>query len=237
MKTLLVLAGGFGTRLRSLVSDVPKPLAPVLGRPFIEYLIKNWINQGVSEFVFLLHYEAHKIQTILNLMSRNREFSMATFKVLIENKPLGTGGAVMNAIDLLNLKESFLVANADTWLGSGIKEIANLEPCSIGAVWSSNTERYGLIEFNQNKVSAFREKSKSSGEGYINSGLYHLKPEAFNDFVIGSNFSLEEKIFPSLVTMQKLAACQMETDFIDIGIPEEYLRFCNWMHGGKVNAL
>ena len=151
MKTLLVLAGGFGTRLRSLVSDVPKPLAPVLGRPFIEYLTKNWINQGVSEFVFLLHYEAHKIQTILNLMSRNREFSMATFKVLIENKPLGTGGAVMNAIDLLNLKESFLVANADTWLGSGIKEIANLEPCSIGAVWSSNTERYGLIEFNQNK--------------------------------------------------------------------------------------
>ena len=90
MKPLLILAGGFGTRLRSLVSDVPKPLAPVAGRPFIVHLIEHWVAQGVKDLVFLLHYEAEQIEDMLDNLSRLPEFSEIQFKVVVEELPLGT---------------------------------------------------------------------------------------------------------------------------------------------------
>ena len=84
MKPFLVLAGGFGTRLRSLVSDVPKPLAPVEGKPFIVHLIQHWASQGINDFIFLLHYEAEKIEDMLNELSKRDEFSEIRFRVVVE---------------------------------------------------------------------------------------------------------------------------------------------------------
>ena len=114
MKKLFVLAGGFGTRLRALVSDVPKPLAPVAGRPFLMHLIDNWVAQGVKEFVFLLHYESAQIRQLLTNISDYPEFSDIKFTWIVEDIPLGTGGSILNAIKKLEIKESFLIANADT---------------------------------------------------------------------------------------------------------------------------
>ena len=125
MKPLMVLAGGFGTRLRSVVSDVPKSLAPVAGRPFIVYLIDHWVKQGVVDFIFLLHYEAEKIESVLGELSCRDEFSEVSFRVVIESAPLGTGGAILNAVEQFGVREGFLVANADTWLGSGVKQLAS----------------------------------------------------------------------------------------------------------------
>ena len=119
MKKLFVLAGGFGTRLRSVVSDVPKPLAPVAGKPFLMYLVDNWVVQGVREFVFLLHYESAQIQRLLLTISDYPEYSDIKFTSIVEETPLGTGGAILNAIYKLGIKESILIANADTWLKSG----------------------------------------------------------------------------------------------------------------------
>ena len=91
MKPLIVLAGGFGTRLRALVTDVPKPRAPVAGKPFIVHLIEHWIAQDVKEFIFLLHFEAHLIEaTLLELLSDER-FGHIKIDVIVETKPLGTG--------------------------------------------------------------------------------------------------------------------------------------------------
>ena len=237
MKTLFVLAGGFGTRLRSLVADVPKPLAPVHDRPFIAHLITHWAKQGVTDFVFLLHYEAHQIELVLQQLADDPKFSGVHFRTVVENKPLGTGGAVLNAIAYLEMTDSFLVVNADTWLGSGMEILSRSLPCSLAAVKVPNTQRYGSLSFKGAKINRFEEKANSSGAGYVNSGLYHLLPEIFDGFEAGAKFSLEEDVFPELVSREKLGFVKLETSFIDIGIPKDYLKFCNWIKLGRSYEL
>ena len=85
MKPLLVLAGGFGTRLRSIVNEVPKPLAPVNGSPFLKYLIKNWLRQGVREFIFLLHFEAEKIELMISEMQNSGELEDSKIHLIVEH--------------------------------------------------------------------------------------------------------------------------------------------------------
>ena len=237
MKPFLVLAGGFGTRLRSLVSDVPKPLAPVAGQPFLVHLIRHWVVQGVNDFIFLLHYESQKIESMLGELSCRNEFSGVTFRVVVENTPLGTGGAILNAIDILSINDGFLVANADTWLGSGVEELAAMKSPALAAVEVSNSQRYGTLKFEGDKISVFKEKLDSIGHGHINSGLYHLLPEIFSEFAVGSSFSIETDVFPSLVSSRKLEVVKLDVSFIDIGIPEDYLKFCKWVELGKKNEL
>ena len=228
MKTFLVLAGGFGTRLRSIVSDVPKPLAPVAGKPFIVHLIHHWVAQGVNDFIFLLHYEAGQIEGVLNELSRHEEFKRIRFRVLVERAPLGTGGAVLNAIKIFNINQGFMVTNADTWLGSGIKKLAGLDTTAVAAVKVANIQRYGSLKFSGGKVISFEEKSDSIGEGYVNSGLYHLLPRAFEGFAIGTRFSIETEVFPKLVASRQLDVIKLSEKFIDIGVPKDYLAFCKW---------
>ena len=237
MKPLIVLAGGFGTRLRSLISDVPKPLAPVAGHPFIFHLIKHWVAQGVREFIFLLHYEAPQIQVLLDSLSLRPEFDDVQFKAVVEEVPLGTGGAILNAIDFLGLSEGFLVANADTWLGTGIAELALEASSAIAAVNVPNGQRYGCLEVKGNKITAFDEKSFAEGRAYVNSGLYHLLPEVFDGFEIGSCFSIERDVFPRLVSTRRLGVVKLNANFIDIGIPADYLKFCKWVESGKVYEI
>jgi len=237
MKPLMVLAGGFGTRLRSIVSDVPKPLAPVAGEPFIVHLIEHWVGQGVVDFIFLLHYEAAKIESMLNELKLRSELSGVTFRVVIENTPLGTGGAILNAIDVLGITEAFLVANADTWLGSGVEKLSAMESSALAAVYVSNSQRYGSLQFEGDKISAFQEKLDSVDQGYVNSGLYHLLPGVFHGFKVGSNFSIEDEIFPLLVSKRNLEVVKLDESFIDIGIPEDYLKYCNWVELGRTYEL
>jgi D-glycero-alpha-D-manno-heptose 1-phosphate guanylyltransferase len=151
MKPLMVLAGGFGTRLRSVVSDVPKPLAPVAGQPFIVHLIDHWVNQGVVDFIFLLHYEAEKIKRVLSELSGRDEFFGVTFRFVVETTPLGTGGAILNAIDYFGISEGFLVANADTWLSLGVRQLANSNCSAIVAVHVLNSKRYGSLKLEGRK--------------------------------------------------------------------------------------
>lgn len=232
-----MLAGGFGTRLRTVVSDVPKPLAPVSGKPFLQYLIEHWRNQGVSDLVILLHYEADKVQLMLDRMRTAGNLDGLNVRTIVERIPLGTGGSVANAVDQLNLKDSFLVANADTWIGTGVKEIATVAPCALGAVKVPNCERYGSLVLRERKVLKFQEKKICHGAGWINAGLYHLTPSIFEQRLKQANFSLEDHIFPSLIAKDDLVGVPLETDFIDIGISEDYLRFCDWIQSGQVNEL
>ena len=219
------------------IRDSPKPLAPVDDRPFIAHLITHWAKQGVTDFVFLLHYEAHQIEFVLQQLADDPKFSGVHFKTVVENKPLGTGGAILNAIVDLEMKDSFLVVNADTWLGSGIEILSRSFPCSLAAVKVPNTQRYGSLSFKGAKISRFEEKANSSGTGYVNSGLYHLLPETFDGFSGGAKFSLEEDVFPELVSRRKLGFVKLESSFIDIGIPEDYLKFCNWIELGRRHEL
>ena len=230
---LFVLAGGFGTRLRSIVSDVPKPLAPVMGKAFITHLVAHWMDQGVKEFVFLLHYEASQIESALEEMSSIPKFSGVNFKTITEESPLGTGGSILHAIKKLGIEGSFLVANADTWLGSGVSILSKEPPCALVAVNVPNCQRYGSLQIEGSIITQFKEKSNSIGQGYVSSGLYHLSSAVFDEFEAGTAFSLEESIFPKLVTDRQLRAVKLDASFIDIGMPDDYVRFCNWIELGK----
>ena len=236
---LLVLAGGFGSRLQSVVSDVPKPLAPVAGRPYLDYLVDSWIEQGVERMTFLLHHKAELLQEFI--AAKERQLSLdgrsCQLRFLVEAVPLGTGGAVVHAVRSLGLKGDFLVANADTWLGSGIRQLSRLGAPGIAVVEVANAARYGVVRVEDAKVIAFEEKQALAGSGWINAGLYNLSAELFSEFQDGRSFSIERELFPQLVSRHQLKATALTTDFIDIGIPEDYFRFCRWIEAGKTGTL
>ncbi len=234
MKQLLVLAGGFGTRLRGLVKDVPKPLAPVAGKPFLTHLIEQWVEQGITEFIFLLHFESHLIEAILLDISKDKAFGDIQIDVIVEDHPLGTGGSILNAVNSLNIKESFLVVNADTWLSNGIIEMNDSAPNTIGAVMVANSSRYGALTLYNGIITSFLEKENSPRAGLINSGLYHLSPLIFLELPnVSDSFSLESEVFPFCISNNMLFGLKIDADFIDIGIPEDYLKFRRFIELGE----
>lgn len=233
---LLVLAGGFGTRLRSAVADVPKPLAPVAGRPYLYYLLESWVSQGVREFIFLLHHQAGLIEDFLQSEATSGLLHGCKVQTMTEAQPMGTGGAVAHAVQQLHLKSSFLVANADTWLGSGVTALASTPASAIAVLRVENTERYGRVETAASKIAAFAEKQDSAGPGWINAGMYHLDAALFTTWD-GEPFSLERVLFPPLAAAGQLHALPLQTEFIDIGIPADYFRFCRWIESQKADAL
>ena len=224
---MLVLAGGFGTRLRNIVSDVPKPLAPVVTKPFLHYQIQHWVTQGVRSFVFLLHHQAKLINYYIK-EQRDGLLAECAVQSITEPEPLDTGGAVAYAVKHLGLEGEFLVTNADTWLGAGVRELQNTGADAMIVVRHPDVSRYGQVEVDDaGFVRAFREKGESRGEGWINAGLCALRAEHFATWD-GNRLSLEKDVFPRLLAARQMKAVPLESDFIDIGIPEDYLRFCCW---------
>ena len=156
---------------------------------------------------------------------------------MIETTPLGTGGAVANAAILLNLKEDFLVVNADTWLGAGINEMISAASPSIMAVWTNDIGRYGSIQFNSElRVTAFLEKNGGHHEGWINAGICRLNGNIFLGWD-GKPFSLEGSFYSSLISANTFRVVPLHTSFVDIGIPEDYARFCCWVESGRKAKL
>lgn len=233
---ILILAGGFGTRLQSAVREVPKAMAPVGSVPFLSLQIQHWIEQGLREFVFLLH---HQSDQVINFLEAEKCRLLKDCKVqwLIEPIPLDTGGAVAYAVQQLSLTGDFLVTNADTWIGTGIQELARSSSPSIAVVKLSDTSRYGLVKLNyQFHVTAFGEKSYERGPGWINAGLCRLDSNLFKEWD-GQPFSLERLLLSNLARLGTLKAVELQTDFIDIGLPKDYFRFCNWINADRKGVL
>jgi len=229
---LLVLAGGFGTRLKTAVADVPKALAPVGGLPFLELQIENWLSQGLHEFTFLLHHQADQIIYFLKDQMIG-QLKGCQVEWVIEPTPLDTGGNIAHAVKELSLNEHFLAANADTWLGGGIRDLMQSVSPAIAIVNLSDVSRYGQVHFDQlNYVREFAEKTNQRSAGWINAGLCHLSAGLFSDWN-GAPFSLERHLFTKLVNGRNLTAVPLQTDFIDIGIPADFHRFCSWVESGR----
>jgi NDP-sugar pyrophosphorylase family protein len=156
---------------------------------------------------------------------------------MIENQPLGTGGAVANAVQEFGLDGSFLVANADTWLGDSIKGVRNATEPALAVIEVADVARYGAIRFDKNTiVTSFVEKEGATGRGWINAGMYHLHADLFTDWD-GKAFSLEQVLFPRLVEKHNLRVILLQTEFIDIGIPEDYQRFNRWIETERILPL
>ena len=228
---MLVLAGGFGTRLQSVVSSVPKPMAPINGIPLLQLQLDHWVNQGQRSFIFLLHYQSEII--IDFLAHRSRYYgSVVSIEWIVEDVPLGTGGSVSNAIRKKKLVGFVLIANADTWLECGLREMISVDFPAIGVVKVKDTSRYGSVSIDQEGcIESFVEKNvNQSGHqsGLINAGLYKLPVSAFNE--VGCEvFSLEAKILPQLSELKVLRSLLIKGQFFDIGVPEDYHEFCRWL--------
>jgi D-glycero-alpha-D-manno-heptose 1-phosphate guanylyltransferase len=234
---LLVLAGGFGTRLQATVIGLPKALAPVGNVPFLKLQIELWRSQGINSFVFLLHHQADLIIEFLDKEKKIGALINSEVDCLVESIPMDTGGAVAHAVEKLHLKGNFLVTNADTWLGTGIMEMAQATVPAMAIVKLSNTNRYGRIKLDaQQRVIGFQEKSNKHVVGWINAGFYKLNAELFQvwDHL---PFSLEQQTFPLMAARGKLNAITLKADFIDIGVPDDYEHFCRWIASGRKGAL
>lgn len=218
---VVVLAGGFGTRLRSLVPDVPKPMAPVAGRPFLELLLGSLARKGVKRVVVSL---GHLADVVVGHFGSNFDGMELVYE--IEDHPLGTGGAIRVALSRCS-GDAALVVNGDTFL--------DLELDQLLACWERNTRpmivcravpdtsRYGRIEISGDQILAFAEKGKG-GIGMINTGHYILPTQLLSDKSLPAAFSIETDYLARAVTEQRFDAFVTEGQFIDIGIPDDYSR-------------
>jgi D-glycero-alpha-D-manno-heptose 1-phosphate guanylyltransferase len=234
---LLILAGGFGTRLKLAVDSLPKALAPVGEKPFLYLQIKHWINQGIRSFIFLLH---HRSDLIIEFLQCEEKKLLAGCQVqyLIEPIPMGTGGAVAYAVEKLAINGEFLLTNADTWIGGGLMEVASATPsAAIAVVKISDASRYGRVKIDEHRyVITFEEKNNETGPDWISAGLCRLNADVFQEWN-QLPFSLERVTLPKLAANGKLGAIPLETNFIDIGVPEDYFRFCRWVESGMLGKL
>lgn len=234
---LVVLAGGFGTRLRQAVPDVPKPLAPIAGRPFLRHQLTNWLAQGVTSITFLLHHQADLIESFLDAECRAGRLNGVSVRTVVEPQPLGTGGSVAHAVKKLQMQGSFLVTNADTWLGGGIAELSSCErEACMAVIEVEDSGRYGAVRLERgDAIAAFEEKHEQARPGWINAGLYRLSADLFHAWNEGA-FSLERDLFPQLAAGRRLFGVRLRASFIDIGVPEDYFRFGRWLESGRVGV-
>jgi len=219
----LILAGGLGTRLQGVVSDRPKPMALIAGKPFLEHQIHLLKKQGVTEIILAVHHMADKIKSYFG----NGRFWHVNISYSEEEIPLGTGGAIKNAEKFLD--STFLVINGDTYSPIDLKNLIDFHKSQNSLATLSLKEfndisDYGGVILIDKKITQFIEK-ENSGPGIINRGVYVFEPEILNYIPPGIKVSLESEIFPNLVKENKLHGHLDESYFIDIGKPETYKEF------------
>lgn len=221
----VVLAGGLGTRLRSAVPNLPKCLAPIAGRPFLQWQLLSLADRGVNHFVLSLGHGAEFVLDSINEPWANG-LSIST---VVEQDLLGTGGAASFAMNMAGLDEA-LIVNGDTFLGGSLQglisplNINDGELMRIATVQVTDRLRFGGVALGDKKrVISFLEKGHN-GAGLINAGLYRVHRDAFN-VETRDVFSMEMDIMPRLIAAGALSACELAGPFIDIGIPEDYRLF------------
>lgn len=216
----IVLAGGFGTRLQSVVKDVPKPMADINGKPFLHYLLAQLAQNGIQTVVLSVGYKHEKIQNHFK-----DTYLQMKIKYAIEKEPLGTGGAIKLALSQIEGNQCF-VLNGDTFFDISLTQLkldANAD-CVLAAYLSSDDTRYGTLKVDeQNKINEFKEKGQGDS-GWINGGIYVIRKSIF-DSVHTSSFSFETETLTSLAQNERLKFQGFDAYFKDIGIPEDYAAF------------
>lgn len=217
----IILAGGRGTRLRSVVSDLPKPMAPVNGSPFLEHLMQKLINEGVQSFTLAVGYMSDSIVQYFG-----SQFQGKPVRYSVEATPMGTGGAVLQAVTGIKAGRA-LVVNGDTYLFSsslGLRNLINSDAvCNLLAISCPDVARYGCLKLNNDgRLLEISEKGEK-GEGLINTGIYAFDVNYLRSL---SNIpcSLELDILPKLIGAKLVSVSTVIGSFIDIGVPTDYRR-------------
>lgn len=229
----IVLAGGLGTRLRAAVPEMPKPMAPVAGRPFLEWLLDRWVAQGVGRFVLSIGYRADVIRSHFGASYKGAEIDYA-----VEEASLGTGGGLLLASACLRTDAPFLVVNGDTLLDVELRPLAAFHAernadVSIALIRNSADGRYGGVQKDaQGRISGFGVR----GAAEANGGVYLFSRSVLAPFTAraGSAIALEQELLPALIADgARLYGLPCTGRFIDIGLPEDYARAAAFLEEAK----
>lgn len=233
----VLLAGGLGTRLRSVVSDRPKPMALIGDRPFMEYVVLELKKHGITEIIFAVGYKGSMVEEYF------KDGSGLGIKVsyAYEETLLGTAGAIKNAGRLVS-DERFFVLNADTFYQINYKRLVSMSEeknLDMALVLREvpDVSRYGQALLRDGWLTAFDEKTEERRPGTINGGVYYMRRSLLDEIPEGK-VSLEHDMIPRWLSEDKKALGGMVNDgyFIDIGVPEDYFRFIDDVEKGKVTV-
>lgn len=222
MPAAAILAGGLGTRIRAVVGDVPKVLLPVEGRPFLAHVLAYLARQGVTRTVLCLGHEGDRVWAAV------QEFVPDGMKVVPswESKPLGTGGAVRNALP--HLGDLFFIVNGDTYLEAPLDDLADFHRRNEAVLtlclvrWDRAGEKGTVRTAPDGKVIAFEEKT-AQGSGVINAGVYVAQAAVIERCPVGKACSLERDAIPGAVRDgMRVMGWRVDVPFVDIGLPEDY---------------
>jgi len=224
----VILAGGRGTRLGSLVDQLAKPMLPVGGRPFLEHLVSEIRRFGFDRFVLLAGYRGELVAEHFKdggLLARGLK---AQFTTLIEREPLGTAGALKLAAS--DLDDCFLLLNGDSFFDFNILDLAS-RPLSDAAVARialrtvGDVSRYGVVETKGDRITSFHAQGGRDGQGLVNAGVYWLSKGILDHMPVDGG-SLEGEVFPQLAEAGRLLGAAYQGYFVDIGVPDDYATAC-----------
>ncbi len=222
----IVLAGGFGTRLRDLIVDLPKPMAPIDNRPFLEYLLNYLDRQNVNRVILSVGYKYEIIQQYFKNKYKNVQLIYS-----VEDEPLGTGGAIKKAFKEVTEQVVFII-NGDTFFH--IADLTGLRKrhfelsadITIALKQMSHFDRYGCVFIDHDYVIGFKEK-KYTESGYINGGIYITQPTLFDPLDFPEKFSFENDFLSVHCRNLSIGSYICDGYFIDIGLPEDYRKANN----------
>ena len=222
LKEAIILAGGFGTRLQSVVNDVPKPMAPINHEPFLNYVFDYLKHYHIEHVVLSTGYLADKITDYYK-----NQFNGISISYTKEMNPLGTGGGIRLAMEQCT-KKDILVLNGDSFFDVNLNRYYNQHTsfhsdCSLALRKVNNAARYGTIKLGNGFIKSFKEKDNIEQPGLINGGVYILNRELYLGKTIANEaFSIEKDFFEKRINELNLLGFEYDGYFIDIGIPEDY---------------
>jgi len=223
--TVIILAGGLGTRLREAVPNLPKPMAPINNRPFLEYQMDYWIDQGINHFILSVGYLK---DVIINHFGEN--YKDAYIEYAEELEPLGTGGGLLMASK--NLTEPFLAINGDTFIEVNLDELWSFHvqkksQWTFSLFKTDQFSRYMSMDVDLNGEIFSLKSKKNQLDGLANGGVYLIEPKVLSSlgYKIGDKVSLEDNLLANYISKGgKLFGKEFKGRFIDIGVPEDYFR-------------
>lgn len=225
IKSAIILAGGFGTRLKSVVSDLPKPMAPVNGKPFLDYQFSYLNHYGVQQLIISTGHLGEKIKDYYGNSFKDMKLFYSH-----EETPMGTGGGIRLAMEACEGK-NVLVLNGDSFFDVNLNLFYNQHnsfhsDCSLALREVNNASRYGTLKLgDMGVIKAFREKTGEEKPGIINGGVYIIKRELFlNKTEANVPFSIEKDFYEKKINELNMFGFTHNGYFIDIGIPEDYAR-------------
>ncbi len=223
IKDAIVLSGGFGKRLKSKIKDIPKPMAEVGGKPFLQIVLDHLLKNGLENIILSVSYKKEVIKDYFG--NRYKKLNIIYAE---ETMPLGTGGAVRNSIDFTRCNDVFIL-NGDTFFDISLKQLFDFHlkkkadlSIALKKTVSGKTDRYGSVLLDSEKrIISFKEKTKDDFS-YINGGIYLMNINKFKKIKFPEKFSFEKDFLEQYLFEYKFYGKIFDSYFIDIGVPEDY---------------